>query len=875
LAHGILTTPAKADPIKTLPSRKCSGLPVNLGNLWIVSGDVQYGDTSLAYHHQLDDHYLGSLIGGSVTKPVAANSDFASSLAQKQMRNFGRWGTSQGLSAGGGPRGDESDITHVLHHGPWTHIGWNGSAWEVFLANGHLADLDFDQSENGPYIHDVSGFGPGAGSRRAMEVAVDLESGLTLAFTQNGSVAQSSEYVVDEHTTVPCWVGWGKDNISDAEYEHHYYLAPTVYREGDEPVTSVKNMWTRTSDDPTQMGIDGGYKNQATPTTVAPVWRRGVAAPAVYGANGIGSYYDDWVGTSLEDVNVETDANFHVAMRLSPELELADDFSVTAGSDTFTSAGANFAGDATDVGKTIVIEDSVGNNGEYVVTAFISTTQCTVDRNFTATENSGAARRWKLFNTPEVGFVELVYEYDNQDTGPKILDLDHILYNSQDRGETWTQRKQCLSTAGASENELVSNYEDAGVIISTWSSAGINYGRRFLFDLSDLDFEERRRRYWKFYRGYGSQTGYLRFASMILRDPNFNIICATENRHSDADDPLWVAHRSKQMLVLFDDETADNLQATGTGSHTDSLTKLAGSFYEDNGVDGDTTAGANKFSAASANFKPEDVGKVLRIPAGVPSGGGDYYNFVTITAVDSSTQVTIDNDLNDTTGLTWALLTFGHDDLVYFDVDHVIPIEHVTARQLRPKILDVPTSTTITLQQEVVPLAAPFTTGTTFQIMRRFTANTANYDFVDSRPGRSGYNPETTITAYGDARKGCHFYSDPVELVQLQSDVSSCTTAADSDGDGRVEVIKIVGADWTTGLNAVTAGDVIVVSNATHGRRYHEVKSVVLNVSDTDITVTMDDLPPSVSDFTVSAWRRTWYKARIIESVVIGDEQIV
>jgi len=60
-----------------------------------------------------------------------------------------------------------------------------------------------------------------------------------------------------------------------------------------------------------------------------------------------------------------------------------DDGSVSTGSDTFTanSGTAPFAGDASDVGRYIVIKNATNaiNNGVFEITAFISTTQCTVD----------------------------------------------------------------------------------------------------------------------------------------------------------------------------------------------------------------------------------------------------------------------------------------------------------------------------------------------------------------------------------------------------------------------------------------------------------------------------------------------------------------
>jgi len=876
-------------------------------------------------------------------------------------QHFGRDGTSQGLMTGI-YYDDHNHIGVMLHHGPWTCLGWDGSTWEIMLGNQHDVDLDFDQDDGfpGPHMHDGGNLALGSGIRRAFGDWQELELGLNVRFTQDGGVAQANEFVIDEQTTVPVYVGWGKDNISDAEYSMGLYFSPTILRQGVEAGGEAANPWTVEGPDFETMGVDGGWEPDSAVEQTTPDWGLGVAMPVSLAGYGYGGFID-FVSTYGKPAPAP-EAHFMACLRIKPEGEWADDYSVAVGSDVFTTAGAHtFA--AGDMGKTIEIEDStVGtfdNNGGYVIIAYLTPTTVQVDRNFPATENAGAARRWKLIDIPAVGYVEFRASYSDQ---PYVMaqGMDWKLYSSGDRGEVWGDVKKMLRTEACTDDEDLSTYEDDDVFISGisgWSAA--SNGVTVIFDLTALDHVARRKTYWKVWRRYYTANQYLRHAGLILRDENFKILGAPTNlKCADADDPKFLAtYLGNKNLgpttrkLAVHDPGGDQIQTVDDGDgdgYTNLLQLVSGSLYETNGTNGITTTGASEFSAPSAAtatgttiggtspemlltvaggtflpahvgkqlniagattganngtftitdyvsatqvkyynrigvaeaytgtatlypFSQADVGKQIRIPAGVPSGGGDYYGFVTITSVLDALTVGINIDLNDTSGLTWALLGFGYGDRVFLDDGYFLPTEYAETRDLLPTVIDVPTATTLTLAGDSVPLVAPLTTGVDFSIVREFP------DSVDWHcPGySSSFDFSTNLCGYWDPRTGVYFHADQIEFVELSgSPIAGCSTLSDSDGDGRVKFVSVPVDLNGPGFNQVVPGDYIEVSGTGIGKRMFEIKEIPTTSSPSAVVVYLDELPPSLSGLSCRLLRRRFWKARTLKSTTTTNETI-
>ena len=797
-------------------------------------------------------------------------------VLQQMAGGFGRFGTSQMLVSNFGPGDAEYQADGGrLMHGPWTSYGWTGSAWKISQFNQHLTDLDFDASAGGPYVANPTLMAPGVGVKRALEIEQPIENGLTLKFTQLGSVAQTAEFVRDETTNIPCYVGWGKDNISDMQFQTMFYKSPTVYREGNSTVQPAVNMWTANG------GVDGGYLASSN-VALLPDFARGIAEPATgKNASGQGSYYQNFDTGTLQNFGTTPNLQMMAALRIEPEGEFTADGSVVTGDNEFTTAGAYIFTPA-DVGKTIVTEGSgSGNNGAKVITAYTSAVKVDVDGNFAATEG---ALRWKLVNIPAVGYVEFVSAYATQNQPWLVQQLANWkLYGSNDRGVTWNLIKQSLQSSGGTENQAISTVEDEGVYFSASSVSGApgtsypsNGPTRVVFDLTALPSTSRRRAYWKILRnsGAGWQLG---IACVALYDDSHRLLgVPAANKVYDADDAMFCAVRVKTArMVLGADAYSVTATDDGDGDgYTVTLTLGTGSFYEQNSTDGDTSVGASQFEAVAADFTPEDAGKQLYIPAGVLSGAGTYTKFVTITSVVSAIRVNISVDLVNATGLTWALLPFGYNDEVYFDDDEFLSSEYMSARGLRPRILDVPASDTITLRTDSVPLVVPFTTGLNVQIMRAFPDGLGSYrpGAVYQEYGETTRDPTSAYAMYYDPRMGTTFLSDPLEFFTLHAAFGSNTTPADDDGDGRTNRINL-SHDITTGFDEALVGDCVLVTGTGVGRRIFEITA--LNSDPSWVTVNLDELPCSLSGLSCTILRRqTWIKTRLLEELTVTEETI-
>ena len=110
-------------------------------------------------------------------------------------------------------------------------------------------------------------------------------------------------------------------------------------------------------------------------------------------------------------------------------------------------------------------------------------------------------------------------------------------------------------------------------------------------------------------------------------------------------------------------------------------------------------------------------------------------------------------------------------------------------------------------------------------------------------------NSVETLSLAGYSLFGTLGYTEPLEWHVLEEDgTPSATTAADTDGDGRVQKLTLTASNLGSvkGLLAV-AGDYIQV-DGTGGRRIYEIKTIARDVpagGQTEIVVTYDELPPS------------------------------
>lgn len=821
----------------------------------------------LLYMYPTNTIQIGQ-VGSLGSSPWGTDVNSQTRLGFCALRTFDKWGLSRYVFASSGHNYSYNNPPSLfVCSGAWSSFGWDGSAWNRMCVNQHATDLDFDASASGPYVPGVLILG--AGLRRAMEIDVDLEFDMRLRFEQSGVVAQANEYIIDEKATWVASIGFTKDNITDMYYGVTWYTSPTVTRKGVKSVEQIKNLWSSDG------GVDGGYSIAALESTL-PTFSRGVAEPSQYGSyNNVASYYPNFYDTMLY-INNPVDFHALAALRIKDDFELSADGSVTGGVNTLTSSGYTFV--SGDIGKSIIVEgSSQGNNGQRVITS-VAGSQATVDTNFVGTESS---LRWKLRDIPAVGYVQFIYE---ETSVAMSNSCDFKLYSSTDYGQNWTKVKQALSFNGVSEGNAITVFEDDGIIFNNK-----NFGnevnnptirRSIIFDLTGLPETDRRRQYWKIWKHMSvSSSGYARFASIVLYDDTFTLLAPPSLLMPDADDPLRVGFTERGTSLVLEDSiglSGAKIVATDDGNGdawTNLLTLSSGSFYVQNGSDGQTTAGATpQFVSASASFTPEMVGMLLRIPSATPVNPEDVYNgFVSILTVVDANTVTISLNLNSATGLTWQQTKFGYGDLVYFDDDTFILEQKQLFRDIYNYVQDIPTSNTILLRSDTAPLVAPLsTTGIDFYTWRSFPNNGSG----NGTPGRYGISDDIGSGKYFygyDIKFGARYFSGDTEFISLQNGTLA-TTPVDDDGDGRTDSITVP-VDVTTGINAAANHDFIIVSGGAVGRRVFEITNIVGGASSV-LTVAYDELPVSQSGLTWKIVRRRFFKEHLRESITTAQETI-
>ena len=576
------------------------------------------------------------------------------------------------------------------YHGvAWNTKAWKGADWEEVFFNGLLTDLDFRGEETvpgaGPFIPTGTTWTCGVGTRRMHEDWRPLQYGMTVRFAEESGVSQQNQYIWDENVTWVSYVGTGKNNVQDVTWGHSYHVTPTVWREYEEDPREIKNMWTSDG------GIDGGYyKSDSSYTENSTLYHtRGVAEFSPSASKGVMPYMPNfldehsggWAGYNDHD-NPRLQ-HFYASLRIADELELSDGDCSTP--TTFGSAGHTF--DSGDVGKTIVIEGSSAVDGHYIIESINGPNSVEVDQTFGANESSV---RWKLRDIPIVSYVLVVWEwYDQYHT---TNTHDYKLYTSRDSGETWTKVMEALNHFGISPNDPLPSRDN--VYVNNKHTQKGECGRydraAMIFDLTNLTENERRRQYWKFLRwnDVGSGDTLQRFASVQLRDANFNMIgVPAECKCTDADDPLFYGdYLHSASIVPFEGNT-DLLTAVEDddgGDWTDTL-QTSGSFYLANGTadaevtaaghvivppaatgTGDTISGTAPdmtLTDSGASFQAGDVGKTI-ILSGATTGANDGEYL--ITAVNGATSIDYYNPDGSaeafTTG-TWQLGVFTAKDL--------------------------------------------------------------------------------------------------------------------------------------------------------------------------------------------------------------------
>lgn len=726
-------------------------------------------------------------------------------------------------------------------------LRWDGSQWLRGRINSYGADLTFAAT---PEIE--APVSVGAGSRRIHEQPELLDAGIYAKFTQaGGATAQADEYIVDETTTFLGIIGSAKDNTQTADLVSAVHSFPTVYRT-DEPIQDAMAPWTAIDG-----GIDGGYINSGTVGDM-PVFMRGFAEGSRWHlGQGSGSVVypktDNWA------CNNPASPQIMACLRIKDEYDsdATTDGSITGATDVFTK-GAGLGRDwvSGDLYKTIIIEGSVSSSGRYIITEIINTTDVRVHTTFAGT----ASVRWKLRDVPAVGYVALQYYYI---VNRAITHSDaHALYSSVDYGQNWDLVKQFVGWVGVSPNDPITTYKDDGIMFDIgsqgWNMGAANYqtysSASVIFDLRNLSQVERRKQYWKIYRSViasDSAAGYP--SSILILDENFKRLGIPDDcKVADFDDSLLhgVSFTGYYRLVPYD--STGNAVGVDVGNpydFTDIVVASSDSFYEDSGSDGVTSG--NDFSSVSAAFTIDDVGKKLRIPG---DGG-----FCTITAIVSTTQVTTDYAFTGGTGLAWALLNIGSDDYLVFK-EYTTSFKYLGSPLIEHqfKIIDVPTDTTIQVENSDVPLSVNFP----FYIGRVPASVLSTWSTDAWEVAASGLGINNKV--------GLYVSNEQTEFIEIESGTTA-TAKADTDLDGMTDEVT-VNADLDT---AAVAGDVLaLVNSATMYYRYYEIRSINrLGGGSTDIRVYFDEIIPA-STYQWKVLRRRGMKVHVNKIDVITKEQI-
>jgi hypothetical protein len=836
------------------------------GTCWLVSSGRQYDNPqySWVYTHPYSGakYYPGAAVGWAAPSYWAPGAG----TIYHQLLNGNFADTDIGFywSPGGSNMTTAADQAYSMYNGGWAGWVWDGTAWGPAAINAHSYTLDFLGAAGGPYIHNKTTWAVGKGAKRCHEDRQPLQYGMSIRFVDaEGPVSQADQFIVDETSTFGAYIGRGKGNIETASWAADSYRSPTVYREGTEPVVEAKNLWT------VDGGVDGGFVDNASQSAF-PVFKRGIAEYSSKHPYGVGGTYAATYYPNFNDNRASNNTNgqYMAALRIADELELSADLSVVAASDIVTSASRDFT--VADEGKSIFIEGAVNaaNNGQAVIKkanpSGSNAKEAQVYKIYTVTEST---LRWKLRDIPAAGYVALTL---SQAVASMITNLNFFLYSSSDYGQTWgSYIRRIAAIYGGAAN--APNTVDTGVSVDVQTinklqlMTGDNGPMTLLFDIRDLPEDVRRRQYWKITRTTAySSSDYFMVSSILLYDDNMAPLGRpAANKVTDADDPLFVATLANMTVVAYYDLSA-TISAVDDGDgdgYTDLLTVSGGNLYEQSGVATGNVTTAGVFTSAGASFAPTDVGKILRIPdaqavtgVGLPAWTG----FSAIaTVVDANTVNLSHTFVANYTNIDWALLAFGSGDRLFFDSPAVMDT-NMGLRSFYPTVEDVISNTQIRVANIDVPVSL---SALPFHIWRPYPNGVADL-------GPQYYNGYSTTKGFYDPSFGTLYYSDLVEFITLLDLTLNATTPADDDGDGRTNVINLPSALPAS----VVVGDYITISHATYGRRTFEIKTI--DGPRTQITVTYDEIFPSLTSISYYVYRRRNWKSHIKKAVTTCQEQI-
>lgn len=737
----------------------------------------------------------------------------------------------------------------------WLCKRWNGSEWDFGPLNETSSSIDFERilSPAGPHVDVPVNVGTGVRRMHPDWQMLDEDTKLRIRFVDTNiqSVAQSQQFLVDETTTFVCYVGQGKDNAQTAQWGVDAFTQPTFTRFQTETPKLAKNMWTQDG------GIEGGYSLSATSTVdYTPPFSRGVSVPAGHSPGG-GTPYPNLIETRL---NTGPWQQYSAVLRIKPDFELSSDgriYGAVSGSQQkFTSTSYTFT--SADIGKSIIIEGANGattdvDNGQAVIVSIDPADSKSVitDKTFAASRTS---LRWKLMNIPPVSYAVMAYDYAY--AAYVMSRVQFTLYSSADRGVTWQQQKYVDTIQNKTANADIRLYQDSGVDFNNYNLFRIGWDPTgttacpVIFDLRSLPENVRRRQYWKI-RAYCTPAdgSYARCHGVLLLDEDFQFMGVPGNcQLDDALDPSFAAATVYSAAIRSFNGVGMSGVDTGLGTgYTDTLT-FSGNFYAQSGSNNASLSGSN-FSCAGASFVPQDIGKAIRISGSATAGNN---GFAVITAYVNATTVTTDKVFTaESNTFSWAVLAFSSGDtLRVLDSAFVeTTLNGVSLSDSTFLILDVPSSSTLTISTASFPLAA---TNKSFQIEKYAGLSDAT---LGNWQGSQNPNPAYDVqNRWSYAVNGALAWSSAHEFTLLQEGTSTAVSAADDDGDGRTDTVVIS----ATLASTVAVGDSLMLTNATNGRRVYEIKSIAANTpsaGSTTVTVTYDEIFPGQT-FSWQALRR-------------------
>jgi hypothetical protein len=815
------------------------------------SFDVAGKNTIYSHYNGLANTRIGLLINNGSSAGGAVNIDQVSQRCAFLASRYDDLGMGRKFDCfQSNDTGQYNNSPAGLGAGPWICWRWTGSAWvkgPVNAYNGHLYfDGVSDPTFSMPNVDYPMSLGSGVKRMHADFQPLDPDMGMKLRFVDASiqSTAQDQQFLVDENSTFMCFIGVGKDNTQEARYFTDMYVAPTVLRENYESVKNVDSLWT------VDGGVDGGFTT-ATSTASWPTMQRGVAEYDYYSTrNYAGPPYNEFFVNHLGNTPSRF-KQYMATMRLKPEGEFTGDGSVTSASAVFTTGGAHtFV--AGDVGKSIFIEGLNGatpdvDNGQAVILSVDSPTTVTTDKTFAATNGS---LRWKLVDVPVVSYLVAFFENAYQINAVRYMRWQ--AYSSMDKGVSWDLVKK--------RDDLVAGIPDSVDWTSKWDpgfyasdntfmrgsisgTAAPDASFAMICDLTDLPENVRRRQHWKYWtydaQNYGNA---FRLGSFQLLDANRRPMVPDNNKMDDSDDAAFDgSFLLRQRLRVWTGGNNASAVDDGDGDqYTDQVTMPGENFYLQSGSNNAQLSGSDFIGGS---WTPEDVGKFIRIVNAVnPENEG----WALVTAYVGAGQVTTDKAFTaETNTFDWQVTWVGENDLlkVYDSLYHQVLGQNLDIKEFT--ISDVPTASTLTLVNKELPLSV---SGVSFAVNRVIP------DGWNEPPIKTSFD---TLQATGQTVEPGLWTgaSTPLEFVVLEEDLGSptATTAADSDGDGRVEKVTLP----VTLVAEAVAGDMIMLDGG-GGRRVYEIKSIARDVpgpGQTEVIVTYDELFPS-STFTWQVMRR-------------------